>query len=258
MSSISFSWAAPHVGNLTIKRADKLNALDTSLLLELRQRLTELRAEPTLRVLIVSTEGDRAFVAGGDIKAMRAMRTIDAQEFARLGHATFDALASLHVPVIAEVQALALGGGCELILACDLVVSSTKAKFGQPEVKLGVIPGFGGTQRLPRKIGWTRAFELLTVGEPIDAATALSYGLVNRVVSPEQLKHETLEMANAIAARSPNAIRILKRTLQEGLDLSLTEACRLEAQRFADCFDHPDQAEGMIAFVEKRAPRFVD
>jgi len=242
---------------LLVDRPDKLNALDARVVAELGDAIAEARARPGVRCLIVAGAGDKAFVAGADIAEMRAMRASEARAFARAGHDAFDALERLPFPAIAAVQGFALGGGCELALACDFVYASEKAKLGQPEVKLGVIPGFGGTQRLARRVGIAMARELVYTGRTIDAAEALRIGLVNRVLPQGDLMKAVLEAADAITKAGPLAVAEAKKVLREGEGRTLRDANTLEIEGFAGCFETRDQKEGMDAFLAKRAAAFT-
>ena len=244
------------VSVLTINRPALLNALNLELLVALERRVGEVRARVETRSVIVTGAGDRAFVAGADIAGMRGMGADDAERFARQGHAAFDALAALPSPVIAAVNGFALGGGCELALACDFIYASERAKFGQPEVNLGIIPGFGGTQRLSRRVGAGIARELIYTGALIDAQEALRIGLVNRVVPADQLLVEAKKTALLIAQKGPLALRMAKRVISEGLDHTLREGAELEVEAFAACFRSEDRAEGVSAFLDKRSPSF--
>jgi enoyl-CoA hydratase len=242
---------------LTVNRPDALNALDQSTLEALAKAIAEVAAKKP-RCLIVTGAGDKAFVAGADIAAMSKMSALEAEAFARLGHATFDALEALPLPVIAAVQGFALGGGCELALACDFIFASDKAKLGQPEVKLGIIPGFGGTQRLARRVGLGLARELIYTGRMVGPEEALRIGLVNMVVPRRELMDRVLETANAIVATGPGAIAAAKSVMNAGADRPLREALELEIRAFADAFKLHDQKEGMAAFLEKRPAKFED
>jgi enoyl-CoA hydratase len=244
------------VSILTIDRQDKLNALSAEVMVQLLDAVAVVRSRRGVRCLIVTGAGDKAFVAGADISAMRDMRLEQARAFARAGHMALDALEALPVPVIAAVNGFALGGGCELALACDFIYASEKAKFGQPEVKLGVIPGFGGTQRLLRRVGSARAKELIFTGATLSAEQALAMGLVNRVLPHAELMRAVRETAQAIAAAGPLAIAEAKRVLRDGEGRFLRDANLLEIDGFSGCFETEDQKEGMTAFLEKRTPAF--
>ncbi len=243
------------VALLTLSRPDVLNALDHALLAALETALAQVAAEPGVRALVLTGEG-RAFCAGADIEAMRAMSPLEAEAFSRLGHRSLGALEELAIPTLAAVNGFALGGGCELALACDFVYASERARFGQPEVKLGLIPGFGGTTRLVRRVGLAWAKEIVLGGEPIGAELARDMGLVNRIFAPDALLAAALETADGIAARGPVAVRLGKRVLQEGQDADVRVAHALEQHAFAECFSSRDREEGMDAFLAKRDPRF--
>jgi enoyl-CoA hydratase len=243
------------VALLTLARPDVLNALDAAMLEALEARVAEAAADPAVRALVVTGEG-RSFCAGADIAAMRSMGTLEAEALARLGHRVLGALEALPLATLAAVNGFALGGGCELALACDFVYASSKARFGQPEVKLGVIPGFGGTSRLVRRVGIAWAKEIVLGGEPIAAELACEIGLANRVFEPDELLPRAIEAAQAIAARGPVAVRLAKRVLQEGQDADLRVANALEQAAFATVFASRDREEGMDAFLAKRDPKF--
>lgn len=242
---------------VTIDRPKALNALDRATLLRLGVLLDEAAEDPSLRALVLTGGGEKAFVAGGDISAMATMTTQEAHAFARLGQGVLGKLEALSVPTIAAVNGFALGGGLELALACDLVYASEKAKLGQPEVNLGVIPGFGGTQRLPRRIGPMKALELCVTGDLLDAATAKQWGLVLEVFPPAELLARVLELAGRIASRGPVAVAAAKRALRAGLQADQATGCALELEAFAVLFGTQDQKEGMQAFLQKRPARFT-
>lgn len=243
------------VSTLTIARSDKMNALDAELLEGIRDAVHELGGRTETRCAIVTGEG-KAFVAGADIASMKKMSSGQAREFAALGHATFDAIETLPFPVIAAVNGFALGGGCELVLACDFAYASDKAKLGQPETKLGIIPGFGGTHRLARRVGLGRAREIIYTGEMISADEAARMGLVNRVVGADDLESEVRKTADGIAANGPRAVAAAKRALREGADRRADDAKADEIATFAGCFESEEPREGMDAFVSKRTPTF--
>jgi enoyl-CoA hydratase len=249
--------AAGPVATVTVNRPEALNALDAGTLEALAAAFAALDRQDDLRCVLLAGAGDKAFVAGADVKAMTPLAPRAARAFAELGHRVGDLIEGLRAPVVAVVGGYALGGGCELALACDFIYASTAAQFGQPEVKLGVIPGFGGTQRLARRVGIARARELVYTGAVIDAAEALRIGLVNAVVDPADLWPRARQVADAIAARAPLAVADAKRALRRGADLPLGEAHELERQLFAGLFSTDDQKEGMRAFVEKRPPRWT-
>ena len=244
------------VATLTVARPDRLNALSPEVLAELTDAVSEVaRRAQEIRCLVLTGEG-KAFVAGADIAAMEHMTPAQAADFAGRGHALGAALEALPMPVVAAINGFALGGGCELALACDFIYASEKAKLGQPEVKLGVIPGFGGTQRLLRRVGVAMARELVYTGMMIDAQEALRIGLVNRVFAHDELLPKTYETARTIAEMGPIAVAKCKRVIREGEMLPLAAANALEATAFARCFTSADQKEGMAAFLGKRAAVF--
>ncbi|MGH7899504.1 MAG: enoyl-CoA hydratase-related protein, partial [Candidatus Binatia bacterium] len=244
------------VGILTVDRPKALNALDPDTLREMLRTLRDLRRDGALHALVLTGAGEKAFVAGADIARMVDMSPLEAKEFARLGQRVTSAIEDLPVPVIAAVNGFALGGGLELALACDWIIASEKARFGQPEVNLGIIPGFGGTQRLSRRIGAPRAREMIFGGEMIDAETALRWGIVNRVVPADELLPEARKTAGVLATKAPIALQQAKHAIRHGLDVDLESALRLEAEAFAVTFSSEDRTEGMKAFLGKRAPAF--
>jgi enoyl-CoA hydratase len=241
---------------ITINRPKVLNALNPAVIAELGQAFQALADASGVRGVVLTGAGEKAFVAGADITAMRDMSPQEALVFAQKGHAVGELIAKATVPVIAAVNGFALGGGCEMALACDFIYASTKARFGQPEVTLGVIPGFGGTQRLLRRVGLARAIELCVTGEMIRADEALRIGLANKVCEPDALLAQSLACIDTIATMGPLAVAEVKRVMHAGASLSLEAANQLEAQAFADLFASSDQSEGMTAFIEKRAASF--
>jgi enoyl-CoA hydratase len=243
------------VATLTLNRPDKLNALSAGLIAELTDAFRTLAARAP-RVVIVTGAG-KAFCAGADIEEMRGMSTIDAKRYSEQGHALGAFIEELPFPVIAAVNGFALGGGCELALSCDFIYASDVAKFGQPEVNLGVIPGFGGTQRLARRVGIGMARELIYSGEIIAADKALAIGLANAVIAKDELLPRVRALATTIAGKAPLAIAQAKRATLRGEGRDLTAANELEAQAFAMLFGTSDQKEGMKAFVEKRKPEYT-
>lgn len=247
---------------LRINRPQALNALNPTVIAELSRAIEALSdqieaGDWSVRGLVLTGAGDKAFVAGADIAAMADMSKDQALEFASRGHAVGEMLSNLAVPAIAAVNGFALGGGCELALACDFIVASSKARFGQPEVKLGVIPGFGGTQRLLRRVGIARALELCVTGDMIRADEALRIGLVNRVVEPEQLLDACLAIVAGVAKMGPLAVSAAKRVIHRGAELPLEAANMLEVEAFAGLFETQDQTEGMHAFLAKRDAQFT-
>lgn len=244
-----------HIGVLTINRPQALNALNETVLNELNQFAAEIR-QSDLRVLIVTGAGEKAFVAGADIKAMQTMNQQQAEDFSKQAQSAFAAIESLPFAVIAAVNGFALGGGCELALACDIILASEKAKFGLPESTLGLLPCFGGTQRLPRAIGLYKAREMVFSGEFYTAEQCKEFGFVNRVLAAEQLMGEAKALANTIASRGPVAIALAKKSMLTGTEMHIENALKQEAQLFGELFNTEDAAEGMGAFVEKRKAEF--
>lgn len=241
------------LGLLTLNRPEVLNALRPSMLADLCRGMENLQADPDVRVIIVA--GSRkVFAAGADIKAMAQASAIDMQRLDTLQF--WKRMWSLDIPLIAAVSGYALGGGCELAMICDLIVASESARFGQSEIKVGIMPGAGGTQRLTRAIGPYRAMEMVLTGEPISAREALAYGLVNRVVPVERYLEEAKELGRLIASRPPIAVRLAREALRTGLETTLREGLKAERRNFYLTFDTGDQEEGMRAFIEKRPPDF--
>lgn len=247
-----------NIATVTINRPKALNALNKATLEELLACFTELGKDQAIKVVILTGAGEKAFVAGADIAFMQALTPDEGKVFAGLGHRLARTIENLPQPVIAAINGFALGGGCELALCCDIRLASDNAKFGQPEVNLGIIPGFGGTQRLPRLVGKGLACELLYSGKIIDAVEAARIGLVNRVVSQEKLMAECRELAVLIASRGPGAVQLCKQIVNNGMEMDLTRACSYEADLFALCFAGSEQKEGMAAFIEKRAAKFAN
>ena len=245
-----------HVSTLTINRPEKLNALSQEVLSDLGAAIQTLAGNDDVWAAVITGTG-KAFVAGADIAAMKGMSEAEGRDFGALGHGVFTAIENLRCPVIAAVNGFALGGGCELALACDFIYASSKAKFGQPEVNLGIIPGFGGTQRLPRRVGSALARELIYTGKMINAREALRIGLANAVFEPDELLAAASKTAAEIASKGPLAVAAAKRLIRDGVDLPLPEANRLEQAAFGEAFGTEDQSEGMEAFLEKRAPAFT-
>ena len=240
-----------------IDRPDALNALNRETLSELRDRLRELAADTTARVLVLTGAGDRAFAAGADIKEMTEMGVLEGHTWGSLGHECGRLLESMPKPTLAAVNGLALGGGCELALACDIRYASEQAKFGQPEINLAVIPGWGGTQRLARAVGPALAKDLILTGRTIDAAEALRIGLVSAVYPHGELLERVLETAGSLVKKSPLALSAAKDAANRALQGDLSAGLSYEAILFAALFASDDQKEGMRAFVEKREPGFT-
>ncbi len=242
------------VAVLTINRP-KVNALNSEVLRQLKTAVKGAIRTEAVSVIVITGAG-RAFVAGADISEMKDMSPLKAREFAALGQGVFNYIEQAPKPIIAAVNGYALGGGCELAMACDLRIAAKEAVFGQPEVKLGVLPGFGGTQRLARLVGAARAKELIFTGKNLAAGDAEAIGLVNRVVEADSLMEGALELARVIAAQGPVAIKGAKEAINRGLQVDMATGSALEAELFARCFSTEDQKEGMAAFLAKRAPEF--
>ncbi|MBM3293998.1 MAG: hypothetical protein FJY82_05680 [Candidatus Aminicenantes bacterium] len=246
--------AAEGIATITISRPQALNALNTRFFAEMDAMVDELKSREDVKVVVITGEG-KAFVAGADIAEMVGKSQAQAREFSQVGQKTFRSLELLDKPVIAAVNGFALGGGCELALACDFRIASTKAKFGQPEVNLGLIPGYAATQRLPRLVGLGNALYLLLTAEMITAEEALRIGLVQKVVEPEALLDAALAVAKTIASKGPKAVKIAKQVARQGLMMDFESGCALESQHFGDPFEN-EGAEGMRAFLEKRPPKW--
>jgi enoyl-CoA hydratase len=240
---------------LKISAPKSLNALNSTILKELDDFVGHLDAQT--RVLIITGDGEKSFVAGADISEMAHLNEPQGQEFGRLGAQVFRRIELLPIPVIAAVNGFALGGGCELAMACDIRIASSKAKFGQPEVGLGIIPGFSGTYRLPKLIGQGYAKEMIYTGKVIRADEALRIGLVNAVYEPEELMGKAMEMAAMMLKNAAIAIRLAKQSINEGYDLDADAAIALENKLFGQCFATKDQKEGMDAFLNKRPAAFT-
>ena len=242
--------ALPGVALVTLDRREALNALSSGLLAELDAKLAALDADPDCRAIVITGAGERAFAAGADVRELSAETpdTLHASD----PFAAVDRVATLATPTIAAVRGFALGGGCELAMACDMLIAGDDAKFGQPEILIGVIPGAGGTQRLARATGKARAMELVLTGRRIDAAEADRLGLVTRVVPAAETVATALELAATIAAMPPLAVRAAKAAVRAGQDLALADGLRYERDRFEALFATDDQREGMAAFLEKR------
>jgi len=244
------------VAVVTVNRPQALNALDSLTLSEIGRAFTALAADQGVRAIILTGAGEKAFVAGADIKEMQAMGVEQARAYSRLGMDAMRAIARCPQPVIAAVNGFALGGGLELAMSCDFIYAGENALLGQPEVGLGVSPGFGGTQHLPRWVGKPRAKELLFTGDRINASEAAAIGLVNKIFPAAELMAAALKAAGKIAAKGAFAVAQVKRAVEHGLDMPLDAGLALENQGFGACFGTEDQKEGMAAFQEKRKPGF--
>jgi enoyl-CoA hydratase len=242
---------------VTINRPKVLNALNGPTLSELDDVLRDAAKDDDVRVIVVTGEGDRSFVAGADINELAVQSPVGGREHARRGQAIFDRLERLGKPVIAAVNGFALGGGCELAMACTLRIASDTAKFGQPEINLGLMPGYAGSQRLPRLVGRGRALELLLAGDPITADEALRIGLVNRVVPAAELMNEARALADKLAAKPAVAVRYILEAVHGGLEMPLADAIDYEATLFGLVSTTDDMREGTRAFLEKRKPKFT-
>jgi enoyl-CoA hydratase len=245
-----------NVGILSINRSDALNALNFKVLSELDKAIDMILEDEDLHILII-TGKDRAFVAGADIGEMKDMDIFEARRFADKGLKLFRKIELMEKPVIAAVNGFALGGGCELAMCCDIRIASEKAKFGQPEVSLGIIPGFAGTQRLAQIVGIGKAKELIFTSEMIDAHEAYRIGLVNKVVSAEKLMDEALAMARKIGCNGQIAVRFAKTAINKGIETDIETGMCIEKDLFGLCFATEDQIEGMEAFLEKRKPNYI-
>ena len=244
------------IGTVTIKRPESLNALNGEVYTELYKIFQEIEDDQDVRVVILTGSGEKAFIAGADIAEMQPQSSVEIRSFIDKGRRASDRIYTLSKPVIAAINGFALGGGCELAMCCDLRVASENAKFGQPEINLGAIPGAGGTQRLSRLIGMTRAKELIYTGNAIDANTAFTMGLVNKVVPPESLMAEAKELARKLLSKSSIALALAKKAITSGANMNLPSGLDLEAECFALIFATEDQKEGMSAFLQKRKPEF--
>ncbi|AZZ61267.1 crotonase [Oenococcus sp. UCMA 16435] len=247
------------VGYLTINRPKSLNALNSDTLAEIGQCLDYVKAnEKDIKVLVITGAGEKAFVAGADISQMQSMNSLEAANLSRLAHESFGKIEKLSQITIAKVNGYALGGGLELSASCDIRIGSTKAKFGQPEVTLGIVPGFGGTQRLTRLVGRGKAKEMIATGQMIDAEEAHRVGILEEIVSPEQLDTEVDKITHTIMKNGLIAVSMAKNVIDDGADLPLDVAIDFETQMWAQTFATSDQKEGMKAFLEKRHPDFAN
>jgi enoyl-CoA hydratase len=244
------------IATVTVNRPKALNALNRETHQDLQRAFDALEQDVAVKVIILTGAGKKAFVAGADIAQMQPLNALEGRAFAQLGQKVFKTIEDSSKPVIAAVNGFALGGGCELAMACDIRLASENAKFGQPEVNLGVIPGFAGTQRLARLIGKGRAKELIFTGDMIDAQEAYRLGLINKVLPQEQLLEAAQKMAMKIASKGSIAVSLSKDAINKGLEMDLDKASAYEAELFGLCFATADLKEGMLAFLEKRAANF--
>ncbi|SPD75043.1 enoyl-CoA hydratase-isomerase [uncultured Desulfobacterium sp.] len=244
------------VAIIKFNRPKALNAVNTEVLRELGQAMDAIEADSSIKALILTGEGTKSFVAGADISQMVNLTPIQLRKFSRDGQEILFRLEALPIPVIACVNGFALGGGTEITMACDFIYASETAKFGQPEINLGVIPGFGGTQRLSRLVGKSMAKELCMTGVMISAQEAKAIGLVNKVFPPDKLWEEAMKAARAMATKGRVSMRAMKRCIDRGYDVDLHSGCYMESDAFALCMASPDGKEGMTAFLEKRAAEF--
>lgn len=242
---------------VTVNRPSARNALNVEIVTELRELVDALAVDADVRVVILTGAGDRAFVAGADIAELATLTPASAQAFAQRGQALCDALERMGKPVIAAINGYALGGGCEVAMACTVRIAADTAKIGQPEISLGLLPGYGGTQRLPRFVGSGRALELMLTGEPVSAEEAWRIGLVNRVVPADALMTEARSLAEVLASKAPVAARHILEAVHDGMQMSLREGCALEASLFGLAAGTEDWREGTRAFLEKRRPSFT-
>ena len=244
-----------NIALITINRPEALNALNSKVISELEQAVAAVEADTSLGAMILTGEG-RSFVAGADIAEQCPMDPAAGRKWGQRGSALMRRIELLPIPTIAAVNGFALGGGCELAMSCDIILASEKTKFGQPEVGLGITPGFSGTQRLPRRVGMAKAKELIFSGKMIKADEAEKIGLVNAVYAPEELMNGAMEMAKSFAANAPVAVRYAKSCIDRGMQMDMDSAIAYENELFALCFATDDQKEGMTAFLEKREKHF--
>ncbi len=240
---------------ITMSRPQALNALNSDVISDFNRAVKELSQNKDIRVLIITGEG-KAFIAGADIKELSEMNPAGAYTFSRKGQQAFERLEQLDIPVIAAVNGFALGGGCELAMACDMRIASTTAKFGMPEVTLGLMPGFAGTQRLTKLVGYSNAMYMMTTAETITAEEALRLGLVQIVAEPHQLMDTSMEVAQKIASRGKYAVKAVKELARKSTHTSMEFGSELESEAFAGLFGRPEADEGMLAFMEKRKPQW--
>jgi enoyl-CoA hydratase len=244
------------ISTITFNRPKVLNALNEVSLKEFSHAIDKVAGDEDIRVLILTGAGDKSFVAGADITEFLKFNALKAKIFSEMGNGIVNKLQELPIPVIGAINGFALGGGCEIVIACDFIYASENAMFGLPEINLGIIPGFGGTQRLPRLIGKNRAKEMIFTGKMIPAAEAQAMGLVNKVCARDQLMDEVLNVAKIIVSKGKVSLRAAKQAINTGMDVDLKTGCRIEIDAFAICLASPDAKEGTQAFLEKRAAVF--
>lgn len=247
-----------HVALLAINRPQALNSLNPATLNELELVIAALETDPQVKVVIITGAGKKAFVAGGDISVMQPLGPMEAREVARQAQKLFNAIEYSSKVMIAAINGYALGGGCELAMACDIRIAAETAKLGQPEINLGIIPGWTGTQRLPRLVGKGKAKQMMFTGDMVSAAEAEKIGLVNQVVAQTELLNVAQALAEKIASKSQVAIRLIKEAVDNGMEMEIGKAFNYEADLFALCFSTEDQKEGMAAFLEKRPANWQD
>lgn len=247
-----------HVALVTINRPERLNAFDSAMVAKLTSTLEDLDRERLIRAIVLTGAGDKAFVAGGDVKEMRDLELRDASAFVYAGQEMTRRIELMGKPAIAAVNGVALGGGTELALACDIRIASTAATFGLPEVTLGLLPGWGGTQRAARVLGRARALEIVLTGRRFDAQEALRIGLVQQVCAPADLLNTAIELAETIARNSPVAVQQAKKAIQRGADAALEQGLAIEAEAWLHLIAHPDRREGISALLERRLPSWRD
>jgi enoyl-CoA hydratase len=245
-----------NIAKIIINRPNVLNALNTMTIEELTRAVSDLGNDKKIKVAIIKGSGDKAFIAGADIKEMKEMTVLQAREFSELGHNLLSCIRQSRIPFIAMINGYALGGGCELLMSCDITIAGKNAKLGQPEINLGISPGFSGTQCLPRLVGRAKAKELMLTGDTIDAIEAHRIGLLNKVVDDDKLEEETMKLAKKIADKSSVQTAFIKSLVNKGADIDLNTANALEISYFSSSFSTYDKKEGMKAFLEKRKPNY--
>jgi enoyl-CoA hydratase len=244
------------IATITFNRPEVLNALNEASLQEFSNALDAVASDEDIRVLVLTGAGEKSFVAGADITEFLRFNVLKAKIFAETGHGLINRLQELPIPVIAAVNGFALGGGCEIVIGCDFIYAAENAMFGLPEINLGIIPGFGGTQRLPRLIGKNMAKEMIFTGKMISAAEAHAVGWVNTVCPQDELMAEVMKTATIIASKGKASLRAAKQAINSGMDVDLKTGCRIEIDAFAICLSSPDAKEGTLAFLEKRKANF--